>query len=253
MPRFFVQSNAIVGDTVTIVGSDASHISLSLRMKAGEAVTVCDMQRTEYDCVIESFSADNVILRILSQSQSQNEPPYYAKLYMALPKADKMELIIQKAVEMGVSEIIPFRSERSVVKLDEASGEKKRQRWQKIADAAAGQCGRGILPAVRAPMYFDAALNDAMKDDLSFVCYEGEDGCQLPDLLAKYPHPVGTVSFFVGAEGGISTEEIEKFRAAHIPSVGLGKRILRCETAPLFVLSCLSFSWEIFTGSNCTN
>ncbi len=253
MPRFFVQSSAITNDTITVIGSDASHISRSLRMKVGESVTVCDMQRTEYRCCIETVGSDTVTLRILSASQSRNEPPYYAKLYMALPKADKMEFVIQKAVEMGVSEIIPFRSERSVVKLDEAGGEKKRQRWQKIADSAAGQCGRGILPTVSTPLDFDTALANALKDDLAFVCYEGEEACQLPVLLSKYPLPPRTVSFFVGAEGGISTEEIAKFQKAQIPSVGLGRRILRCETAPLFVLSCLSCTWEISTDATCTN
>ena len=107
MPRFFVQGSAITEDTITITGSDANHISRALRMKAGEAVTVCDMQRTEYECVIASFGNDSVVLQILSKSQSQNEPPYYAKLYMALPKADKMELIIQKAVEMAFRKSYP--------------------------------------------------------------------------------------------------------------------------------------------------
>ena len=131
MPRFFVQSSAICGDSVTILGSDASHIARSLRMKVGDPLTVCDMQRTEYDCRIESISPDSVLARILSATQSQNEPPYRATLYMALPKGDKMEYIIQKAVEMGVFRIVPYRSERSVVKLDAASGAKKTQRWQK--------------------------------------------------------------------------------------------------------------------------
>ena len=245
MPRFFVQSSAICGDTVTIVGSDASHISRSLRMKVGDPLTVCDMQRTEYDCRIESISPDAVLARILSATQSQNEPPYRATLYMALPKGDKMEYIIQKAVEMGVWRIVPYRSERSVVKLDEAGGAKKAQRWQKIADAAAEQCGRGILPEVLPPVDFKTALQMAKEDELSFVCYEDEQSLTLPSLLSGQATVPASVGFFVGAEGGIAKGEIEAFRQENLPCVGLGKRILRCESAPLFVLSCLSYTWEI--------
>lgn len=245
MPRFFVQSHAIQDDIITIVGSDAFHISRSLRMKVGESVTVCDMQKTEYDCRITAITADTVTLSIIGNQPSTNEPPYRAKLYMALPKADKMELIIQKAVELGVSDIIPYRSERSVVKLDEKGGEKKRERWQKIADAAAGQCGRGILPVIHAPVTFDEALRDAKNAALSFLCYEGEDGLNLKTLLQSFPKAPESIAFFVGAEGGIARHELIKCREAGILSVGLGNRILRCETAPLFVLSCLSCFWEI--------
>ena len=245
MPRFFVQSSAIYGDSISIVGSDASHICRSLRMKVGDTLTVCDMQRTEYDCRIESISPDSVLARILSATQSQNEPPYRATLYMALPKGDKMEYIIQKAVEMGVFRIVPYRSERSVVKLDAASGAKKTQRWQKIADAAAEQCGRGILPTVCEPVDFAKALSMAKEEALPFVCYEDEQSLTLPTLLQSQNPVPETVGFFVGAEGGIATSELDAFRAAGLASVGLGKRILRCESAPLFVLSCLSYAWEI--------
>lgn len=245
MPRFFVQSSAICGDTITITGSDASHICRSLRMKTGDPLTVCNMQRTEYQCQIESITPDAVLARILSQSESQNEPPYRATLYMALPKGDKMEYIIQKAVEMGVWRIVPYRSERSVVKLDAANGAKKAQRWQKIADAAAEQCGRGILPTVCEPVDFKKAIEMAKQDTLAFVCYEDEQSLTLPCLLQSQNTVPETVGFFVGAEGGIATAELDAFRTAGISSVGLGKRILRCESAPLFVLSCLSYAWEI--------
>ena len=245
MPRFFVQSNAIQGDVITIIGSDASHISRSLRMKVGEHVTVCDMQKTEYDCQITAITEDTVTLSVIQSKQSNNEPPYHARLFMALPKADKMEFVIQKAVEMGVSEIIPYRSERSVVKLDSQNGEKKRQRWQKIADSAAGQCGRGILPVVHAPMDFDKALSLAVESEFCFVCYEGEDGCSLPSAMRALPAIPKSVSFFVGAEGGIAHGELQKMAEVGVKSVGLGPRILRCESAPLYVLACLSAFWEI--------
>ena len=245
MPRFFVQSNAISNEIITIIGSDASHISRSLRMKVGDTLTICNMQRTEYLCRIEEISPDTVTAVILSKTESQNEPPYRATLFMALPKGDKMEYIIQKAVEMGICRIVPYRSERSVVKLDAAGGAKKAQRWQKIADSAAEQCGRGILPTVLEPVDFSKALQLAKEEDLCFVCYEDEQSLTLPALLQNQNSIPQTVSFFVGAEGGISNSELEAFRTYGFPSVGLGKRILRCESAPLFVLSCLSYAWEI--------
>lgn len=245
MPRFFVQSSAICDNTITISGSDASHISRSLRMKVGDFLTVCDMQRSEFLCQITDITPDSVHLRIFTRCESQNEPPYFATLYMALPKADKMELIIQKAVEMGVSRIVPVRSERSVVKLSCQDGVKKQQRWQKIADSAAGQCGRGILPQITEPMDFADAVKDAAKAELPFFCYEGEDAFSLKDLASRYKESPKTIAFFVGSEGGICQKEVDMLQNAGLFSVGLGKRILRCESAPMFVLSCLSLLWEI--------
>ena len=261
MPRFFVTADAIGEGSILITGSDALHISLSLRMREGEEITVCDMQRREYRCRLAAFTGESVRAEILSVKESENEPPYFATLCMALPKGDKMELIIQKSVELGVSRILPFASSRSVVRLDAAGGEKKRGRWQKIADAAAGQCGRGILPAVSAPVSFEDALREASADmakgGLAFFCYEGAagDGQSLPKLLetaraAKLrgendPAEIPRISFFVGAEGGFTAEEVEKAAAAGLPAVGLGRRILRCETAPLCVLSCLSYAFEL--------
>lgn len=258
MPRFFVRADAISEDSILITGSDALHISRSLRMREGEEITVCDMRRLEYRCRLAGFTAETVTAEILSVQACATEPPYFATLYMALPKGDKMEWIIQKSVELGVSKIVPFASSRSVVRLDHTAGEKKRERWQKIADAAAGQCGRGILPEVTAPVRFEDALHEAAgskeKGGLSFFCYEGETASEnaLPKLLQNArselrgdADAVPNLSFFVGAEGGFAVEEVEKAKAAGLPSVGLGPRILRCETAPLLVLSCLSYAFEL--------
>ena len=259
MPRFFVRADAITEDSILITGSDALHISRSLRMREGEEITVCDMRRLEYRCRLAGFTADTVRAEILAVQACATEPPYFATLYMALPKGDKMELIVQKSVELGVSRIVPFASSRSVVRLDRAAGEKKRERWQKIADAAAGQCGRGILPEVTTPVSFEDALREASADTLSFFCYEGDaagenaEAHSLPKLLQKVPEArngagsdsLPRISFFVGAEGGFAVEEVEKACAAGLPTVGLGPRILRCETAPLYVLTCLSYAFEL--------
>ena len=260
MPRFFVRADAIQNTRVRITGEDAVHISRSLRMRPGEEITVCDMQGREYQCRLHAFSGDRVDAEILSVKESENEPPYLATLYMALPKGDKMDYIVQKSVELGVTRIVPFASSRCVVKPDAQGAEKKRNRWQKIADAAAGQCGRAILPQVASPRAFADALSDAAGDaregGLSFFCYEGADARDpsLSGLLStakatlfssRTPGAKPRISFFIGAEGGFSVEEAEKARAAGLPAVGLGKRILRCETAPLFVLSCLLYTLEL--------
>ena len=151
MPRFFVRKEFISDNTISILGEDAHHIARSLRMAVGDAVTVCDMQGNEYDCKIESFDEDReVVLNIISQSHSENEPVVYVKLFQALPKGDKLDTIIQKAVECGVSEIVPFQSERCVVKIKEDAESRKTERRQKIAAEAAKQCGRSVIPTVSA-------------------------------------------------------------------------------------------------------
>lgn len=243
MPRFFVDNEAISGDgsKILLTGENAHHISHSLRMREGEEITVCDMRRREYRCRLSTFHSDRVEAEVLAADDCRNEPPYSLTLFMALPKSDKMEWIIQKSVELGVSEIVPVRTERCIVKLDEKDGEKKRQRWQKIADAAAGQCGRGILPTVRSPMEYADALTGASEAGLPIFCYEaaGEDGMGLAALLRAAGKPA-SISVFVGAEGGFSPAEAEAAREAGLHIITLGRRILRCETAPLFVLSAVS-------------
>ena len=250
MPRFFVKEENVFEDFLIIDGEDAHHIARVLRMKEGQALTVCDFFNTEYRCEIEELSGEAIKARILEKGAAQSEPPYEITLYMALPKGDKMELIVQKAVELGVSRIVPFSSAFTVVKLDEKGGAKKTERWQKIAKAAAEQCGRGCIPQVERVLTFKEALADCGArgagegESISFVCYEKEDGLTLPTLLGGGQIP-RCISFFVGSEGGFSSKEIEAATEAGVVSVGLGKRILRCETAPLFVLSALCYHFEL--------
>lgn len=250
MPRFFVKEEGIFEDHLIIQGEDAHHIARVLRMKEGEELTLCDFFNTEYRCVISELSGDFVRAAILEKGCSVSEPPYEITLYMALPKGDKMELIIQKAVELGVSKIVPFSSAYTVVKLDEKGAVKKTERWQKIAKAASEQCGRGKIPEIAKPITFGEALQlckfEEQKEgkSISFVCYEREDGTTLPALLDG-AEPPKRISFFVGSEGGFSEKEMEKAKEQGIFTVGLGKRILRCETAPLFVLSALCYRYEL--------
>ncbi|MBR5134966.1 MAG: 16S rRNA (uracil(1498)-N(3))-methyltransferase [Clostridia bacterium] len=233
MPRFFksMSSPAAVGDTVTVDGQDAVHIRRSLRLREGDAVLLCDGRSTEYDTVIDRFEDDAVLLTVNAVCPCQTEPSLRVTLFQGLPKSDKLEWIIQKCVELGVTSIVPVEMSRSVAKVGDKA-DKKRARWQAIADEAAGQSGRGILPTVEAPVSFSKAL--AMLGDApTIVCYEG-GGAPFCDLIAPDQTALNIV---IGPEGGIAPDEIEKLVAAGGVTATLGKRILRCETAPVAVLA----------------
>ncbi len=250
MPRFFVQQKQIENGRVTILGDDAHHISRSLRMAAGEHITVCDMQSFEYECELSEFLPDRVIATVLSQERSQTEPPYVASVFQALPKGDKLDSIIQKAVECGAAVITTFESERCVVRAKDGAEEKKLDRRRRIAAEAAKQSGRGILPDVRPTLRFAEAIARAAEADLPLFCYEGEQTRLLPEVLKEYAKtaPEGklpTVAIVIGSEGGFSLSEVDQATRAGLIPVGLGKRILRTETAASFVLSCLSYEFEL--------
>lgn len=253
MARFFISRNDFDPESgkIALSGADARHIALSLRMTPGERLTVCDMQRTEYLCEITDASPECVDLRILTVRQNDTELPVRAHLYQSLPKGDKMDYIVQKAVELGVSSVTPVASARCIVRLDEKKAEDKRARWQKIAEEAAKQCGRGIIPAVRAPMTFRAAVEEAKAMQYALFCYEGDGTVSLKQLLEPVAAslPACTerpeIAFFIGPEGGYDTAEVACAAGAGIPAANLGKRILRCETASGFVLSAMICSFEL--------
>jgi len=249
MPRFFVTASQIGKrddgtKTVLIVGDDASHIIRSLRMKEGDSLVVCDMARVEYDCKIASVG-DTVTAEVLSERASSSEPPYAATLYQALVKGDKFDTVVQKAVECGVSRVVPVLTDRCIVRLTKKECAKKVARWQRIADEAAKQCGRGILVKVEDLMTFKEALEDASRADLALFCYEGEEERSLKSALEGMEKAPDTVSFFIGSEGGFTAKEAETARERGLISAGLGARILRTETASSFVLACLSYQFEM--------
>ena len=250
MPRFFVRSTQISDGLVTLTGDDAHHISRSLRMAAGEHITVCDMQRIEYDCLLEEFLPECVRARILSATPSATEPPFDALLLQALPKGDKLDSIIQKAVECGASEILPFESERCVVRLKPEAEAKKTERRSRIALEAAKQCGRSLLPTVHPSTSFEEALSRAVEADLALFCYEGDGTLPLGKVLREHPLTPREgrpprVSLMIGSEGGFSQTEAARAIAAGMIPVGLGARILRTETAAAFVLACLVYECEL--------
>lgn len=232
MPRFFSQD--ISGDTAYIKGNDAFHISRSLRMKKGEEIIVCDTKGTDYVCVLEEFG-DEVTAKILSKSKSITEPDTFVTLYQAIPKSDKLELIIQKSVELGVSRIVPVMTKRCISRPDEKSMSKKLERYNKISLEAAKQSGRGIIPQICPMINYDKALSEASKDDISFICYEG-GGQRLNSINFE---GVKSLSIFVGGEGGFEAEEVTEAEKQGIIKTSLGARILRCETAPLAALAII--------------
>ena len=217
-------------------------------MKTGEKVTVCDMHMTEYDCVINGFCENDVILDIVSSSKGNTEPPYKLVLYQALPKSDKMEFIIQKSVEAGVSKVVPFVSERCISRPDKQGGKNKVERWNKIALEAAKQSGRGIVPCVEDICTYDDALKDAKESQLKILFYEGDNTVSLKNVLSGIKtdnaNPL-TIAIIIGAEGGFSIEEVAKSEGAGFTPTGLGPRILRCETAPIVALGAISYALEL--------
>lgn len=246
MPRFFVTSSQIVGETVTILGEDAHHLSRALRGATGDHITVCDMSRTEYECVLTEFLPDRVLAKILSSHPANTEPPVQVTLFQALPKGDKLDTVIQKAVECGVCRVVPFESERCVVRTKADSEERKTERRRRIAVEAAKQCGRGVLPEILPTVSFDEMLQHAAEADHVLFCYEGEGTVPIGVLLKQLaPQPGSTLALVIGSEGGFSVSEAERALACGFCMTGLGKRILRTETAPLFALACIACHCEL--------
>lgn len=249
MPRFFVRQDAVREGQICLTGEDAHHIARSLRMAVGDALTVCDMQGNEYDCRIEAFLGDReVTARIIEAHKPQNEPPCYIRLFQALPKGDKLETVIQKAVECGVSEIIPFESERCVVRVKPEAEARKTERRQRIAEEAAKQCGRSALPTISETVKFSDMLRLAKESELCLFCYEGEGTDPLGQVLREKRTILERgcrISVIVGSEGGFSIPEADAIRGEGMIAVGLGRRILRTETAPIFILSCLCYATEL--------
>lgn len=232
MPRFFVTPP--VGDTAVIDGADGAHIRRALRMREGESLTLCDGCGTDYQCHITGFAGDAVQLCVDEVSPNRTEPTARVTLYMGLPKADKLEWVIQKAVELGVAAVVPVATSRSIVKLDAKDAAKKQERWQRIAAEAAGQSGRGVIPVVEAPIPFQKALS-RWEEETLLTFYEGGG----ENLAALVNEDSRELSVFVGPEGGIAPEELAAMQAAGAHVATLGPRILRCETAPVAALAVI--------------
>lgn len=244
MPRFFVPTPQFDGAQVRILGDDAFHIARSLRMAVGDTLTVADMHGGEHLCRLLSIHDTECLLEILESREGSSEPPYSLTLYMGYPKGDKLETVIQKAVELGAARIVPFLSSRCIKRPKEEGKEKLRLRLNRIAEEAAKQCGRTLLPTVSDPLPYDAMLREAREAELPLFCYEREGTRPLRALLDGRALPA-TVSVVIGCEGGFSQKEATEAQESGLLLTGLGSRILRCETAPDFILSALSYRFEL--------
>ena len=246
MQRFFVEPHQIDEEAhqIHITGSDVNHISNVLRMKSGEELWISDGSKYEYRCTIESFEPDEVLLHIVYSQEPEYELSCQIYLFQGLPKADKMELIIQKAVELGAYEIIPVETKRCVVKLDGKKSAKKTARWQQIAESAAKQSKRMLIPNVHEVLTFREALKYAESMDVRLVPYELARGMQETKEILGAIEPGQSVGIFIGPEGGFEEKEIEAAIEGGAKPITLGRRILRTETAGLAILSVLMFQLE---------
>ena len=235
MPRFFTQTISAEGGIIS--GDDAKHISRVLRMKVGELLTACDTKGYDYDCLIESLSDREVSLRVLEVRPSQSEPDVRVSLYQAMPKGDKLELIIQKAVELGVDSITPVMTRRCVSKPDSKSMAKKLEPYNRIALEAAKQSGRGKVPQVCPMLDLPQALDEMAQTSCPILFYENATAPakQVIDGAGK------EIAVLIGSEGGFDESEVELAIQKGCQVLSLGKRILRCETAPLAALSIIMF------------
>lgn len=237
MPKFFIPREKITEGQIIIDTEDVAHITRVLRLGKGDTITCCDSRGMDYEAMIAETEPNRVICDILSSSKSESEPNIHVTLFQGLPKASKMEYIIQKTTELGICEIVPVKLSRCVVKIDNKKDEsKKLDRWQKISESAAKQSGRGIVPEVKPFMTLDDVLAAAKDFDLFFVPYECEEQQTLREILLS-KKDVKQVGFVIGPEGGFDKAETEKLKNAGIPTVTLGKRILRTETAGEAVLA----------------
>ena len=231
MPKFFVTQDKITENQIIIDTEDVAHISRVLRLGIGDHVTVCDSQGTDYEAEIAEMEQKQIVCSITEKRASESEPNIKVTLFQGLPKASKMEYIIQKTTELGISEIVPVKLSRCVVKIDNKKDERKKlDRWQKISEAAAKQSGRGIVPQISEIMTLDEVIKRSKEFDLFFVPYECEEQKTLKEVLLSRSD-IKTVGFIIGPEGGFDPAETEKLRENGIDTITLGKRILRTETA----------------------
>ena len=244
MQNFFVYDSQVQGENIYIEGTDVNHIVHVLRMKVGEEVSVHDDVNRKYLCRIEKLLEERVVLSIVEQQESDTELSCPIYLFQGLPKGDKMEWIIQKCVELGVHAIVPVATKRAVVKLDEKKAQKKVNRWNAIAESAAKQAGRALIPQIATCITFEKALRMCNGLDAALIPYEKAEGMQHARDQVRALHGKHSIGIFIGPEGGFEESEIEAARAAGAIPITLGHRILRTETAGLTMLSILMFELE---------
>ena len=248
MPKFFVKQEQIEENKITIKGQDVNHIKKVLRAKIGDEIQICNCQNGEnFLCSIDTIDDENISCKIDEKIDEKIESNIEVTIFQGLPKADKMELVIQKAVELGVYDITPIEMKRCVVKLNEKDKRKKQERWQKIAEVAAKQSGRNRIPRINDIVSVKNICNLCTKYDIVLVAYEKEKDNKLKKELEKIKEKLTKdlkIAVLIGPEGGIDDSEIKILKENGAKVVTLGKRILRTETVALNVLSILMYELE---------
>lgn len=244
MFQFFVEPYQVGENTISITGPDVNHIKNVLRMKVGTPIRISNKEDADYICRISSLSDEEIIAQIESRDEKGTELSSEVVLFQCLPKGDKMETVIQKNVELGVRRIVPVAVSRSVVKLDPKKAASKRERWQRIAESAAKQSKRMIIPEVSPLMNFKDALKEASDFDVFLFPYENEEGIEKTREIVDNIKPGSSVAIFIGPEGGFEESEVEAARDAGAKVISLGKRILRTETAGMALMAVLMYKLE---------
>lgn len=249
MPKFFVKEEQIKENEIIIIGQDVNHIKKVLRAKIGDELQVCNSQNGEnYLCEIQDLENENIICKIKEKIKKQVESNVKVTIFQGLPKADKMEYIIQKSVELGVYDITPVEMKRCVVKLNEKDKNKKTERWQKISEVAAKQCGRDIIPQINNIINIKNICNLIEKYDIVLVAYENEEQntlrTQIEELKKQNNKSKIKIGIIIGPEGGLEESDVEMLRENGAKIITLGKRILRTETVALNVLSIIMYELE---------
>lgn len=246
MYKFFVKENQIDNNEIEIIGEDVNHIKNVLRLEIGEEIDVCNMEScTNYLCEIIELDNKFIRCKILKKLESKSEPKVYLHIFQGIPKAEKMEAIIQKTTEIGASEITPVSMNRCVVKLDNKSTDKKILRWQKIAEVAAKQSKRDKIPFINFPINIKNIYEKIEDYDIVLVAYENEENYNIKTALKDVKNKKSLkIAVIVGPEGGIEEKEIELLKSFNAKIVTLGKRILRTETAPIAIASVIMYEFD---------
>lgn len=249
MPKFFVKNNQIEDNIINIVGTDVNHIANVLRLTIEDEIRVCNEDNgINYKSKITEINKENIKCEILEEVASKSEANVHINILQGLPKAEKMELIIQKCTELGVKEITPVKMERCVVKLDGKSASKKQERWQKIAEVASKQSGRDKIPNINNVTNIKNICNMLADYDIVLVPYENEKNTTLKEVLAKLPKKDLKIAIVIGPEGGFEEKEIKMLEQNNCKIITLGNRILRTETVAIAVTSVILYELSDFGG-----
>lgn len=254
MPKFFVKDNQINNETITILGEDVNHIKNVLRLNIDDNIQICNIDTaTNYTCGISKIRNEAIECIIFNKIDSNSESNIHINVFQGLPKSDKMELIIQKSVELGVNEITPVEMKRCVVKIDDKTKLKKIERWQKISEVAAKQCGRDLIPKINEITNIKNICNIINEYDIVLLAYENEQRNTLKNELLKLKDKMKEnvkIGIIIGPEGGLETKEVEILKQSDAKVITLGKRILRTETVAFALTSIIMYELDCLGGKS---